>query len=60
MEKLPQILMIALTLFSLLMGANKHGKIPKSEPYSFWTSLIAVAIQSALLIWGGFFNNLFH
>lgn len=54
---IPQILIIALFLISLLIAANQHGK-PKKGNHDFWASLIAVIINFALLYWGGFFNNL--
>lgn len=54
----PQILIIVLFSISLLLAANKHGR-EKSGKENFWTSLVAMAITVGLLIWGGFFDNLF-
>jgi hypothetical protein len=53
--QLPQIIMIALLAMSLGVYLANHGK-PKTGEYNFWVGVIATAIQTALLVWGGFFN----
>lgn len=53
--RLPQIIIIA--LYSMNLGINlvKNGE-QRTGNYSFFTALIAVAINIALLRWGGFFG----
>jgi len=53
--KAPQIVYICIMALSLGMTASRHGE-PKKGNESFFISLIAVAIQTAILLWGGFFN----
>ena len=50
----PQIIVIVLYVFSLGISAAKHGE--RRENYNFWTTLIAVLIEVALLSWGGFWK----
>ncbi len=50
-----QIILMVLFVVSLCLGANQHGKL-KTGCHSFWIGLIAVAIHTALLYWGGFFD----
>jgi hypothetical protein len=57
MNTLPQIIWLALTLSGLLLIANQHGK--PSKPTNFWTSFAATVLVFLLLLWGGFFNQLF-
>lgn len=52
---IPQILMIILFSMSIGMSAVEHGK-PKTGNNSVWSSVIGVAIEVALLWWGGFFG----
>ena len=53
---LPQI--IILVLYTLLLGITlaKHGEVKKYEKYNFFTSLLSIIVQIALLYWGGFFD----
>lgn len=50
---IPQIIVIV--MFSLNVGISlaKHGQ--SQGRYSFWATLISVAIWVGLLTWGGFF-----
>lgn len=50
----PQIIMIAIDAVNLAVAAVHHGE-PKEENYNVFISLIALAIQLAILTWGGFF-----
>lgn len=51
----PQLVMLALVFASLGIAAAEHGK-PKTGTHSFWITLIAIAINLAILRWGGFFS----
>jgi hypothetical protein len=51
----PQITLIILWALALGITAEQHGK-PKKGNESFWRSLLSVAIISAILWWGGFWN----
>lgn len=53
--KAPQIIIIVMYAMSLGIAAVQHGE-PRNDKNNFFISSIAVAIQVALLIWGGFFN----
>jgi len=50
-----QIIMLALLASNLLLGAHFHGK-PRTGNYSFWVTLISVAVYFSLLVSGGYFN----
>jgi hypothetical protein len=47
--------MLALLASNLFFGAHFHGKERKGN-YSFWVTLISVAIYFSLLVSGGYFN----
>lgn len=49
----PQIILIVLYAMSLAISLCKHGE--DKGKYNFWSSLIAAAIDVAILKWGGFF-----
>jgi hypothetical protein len=54
----PQIIVIVLiVLYALSLGVvlSKHGK-PETRNHSVWSSLLAVAVMSALLWWAGFWS----
>jgi hypothetical protein len=52
---LPQIIYCALLFMALGLSLAQHGQTkPKTE--NFWTTLLAVIIQLALMWWGGFFG----
>lgn len=53
--KAPQIIIISLFALTLLTNAIKHGQRRRGT-VSFWMALVSVAIQAALLWWGGFFG----
>jgi hypothetical protein len=50
-----QIIMLILLSANLLLGAYLHGK-EKTGNYSFWATLVSVAVYFTLLKTGGFFN----
>ena len=51
---MPQIIMIALIISSIIISIVNHGK--KREPYNAYSVLIGAVFEVALLYWGGFFN----
>ena len=51
---IPQIIMIALIISSIVISIVNHGK--KREPYNAYSVLIGAALEVALLYWGGFFD----
>ena len=50
-----QIIMLVLLALNLLIGAHFHGK-ERTGKYSFWITLISVAVYFSLLVSGGYFN----
>ena len=50
-----QVIWLGLMMLSLGVTLAKHGK-PKTDNYSFGSSLIAFGIQFAILYYGGFFK----
>ena len=50
----PQIIMIALIISSIVISIVNHGK--KREPYNAYSVLIGAVFEVALLYWGGFFG----
>jgi hypothetical protein len=52
---IPQIIFLSLTFINLLLDANRHGK-KREKTENIWISLIATAITTSILYWGGFFN----
>jgi len=50
----PQIIMIALIISSIIISIVNHGK--KREPYNAYSVLIGAVFEVTLLYWGGFFN----
>lgn len=51
---IPQIIWITLTVFNIVYVAINHGK--EQPRYNAYATLISMALQSALMYWGGFFN----
>lgn len=51
----PQVIYLALMGLSLGVEMTKHGQ-PKTGKHNFGVMLIALAIQIALMRWGGFFG----
>lgn len=51
---IPQIIMIALIISSIVISIVNHGK--KREPYNAYNVLIGAVLEVALLYWGGFFG----
>ncbi len=52
--KMPQIVLIVLFCLSLGISMAKHGQ-EETKKHNFFTSLVSVAIEVSILIWGGFF-----
>ncbi|WP_166884911.1 hypothetical protein [Massilia sp. CCM 8734] len=52
----PQVIMVAWLALSLGVSMSQHGK-PRTGKHSFWISLTVVAINVAVLYWGGFFSG---
>lgn len=50
----PQIILLAIYVLNIAVVAAHHGE-PRKENYDVFISLLALAIQLALLTWGGFF-----
>lgn len=50
----PQIILLAIYVLNIAVVAAHHGET-REENYDVFISLIALAIQLALLTWGGFF-----
>lgn len=53
----PQIIYLILALISLMINANKHGKV-NDKPSNVWFTIVAFSIQISLLYWGGFFDSI--
>lgn len=51
---LPQIIWLALGIFSIAFVAVHHGE--EREPYNVNTEIAGFLIANALLFWGGFFS----
>jgi hypothetical protein len=50
----PQLVVIGLYIFGLVVSANKHGD--PAPDYSFWRQLLSTILGALLLAWGGFWN----
>ena len=50
---IPQVVMLVICLLNVVMSAIHHGE--EQEPYNVWTTLVGIAINLAILKWGGFF-----
>ena len=53
--KWPQVIWLVLAAVMLVVALAVHGK-PKEGEHSFYRTLLLVAINVALLLWGGFFS----
>jgi hypothetical protein len=51
----PQIIMICIMTISFSVNALKHGE-PRKDKYNVIYTLIGIAIEVGVLIWGGFFK----
>jgi hypothetical protein len=54
---LPQLIVIALMLFSLGISAQRSGT-PKTGDNNFWVDVTSTIITLVLLWWGGYFDVL--
>ena len=50
-----RVALIAIMLLGVGIALGKHGE-PKDGTYSFWSTLIAFALEMLLLWGGGFFR----
>ena len=53
----PQIIYLVLAFTSLMINANKHGKMSE-KPTNVWLAITAFSVQISLLYWGGFFDSI--
>ena len=53
MNWIPLVILFALTMIGLGVEGAKHGQ-KRDEVYNIWTSLVAVAIRWALILWAVF------
>jgi|GEM_PF-3387115 len=53
----PQLILIALSMFSLTLHLAQHGQ-ERTSKVSFPSYFVAVVIQTVLLYWGGFYDEL--
>lgn len=51
----PQIIIIVIMALSVTVNAVKHGE-QKTDRYHVGFTLIAIAIEAAVLWWGGFWK----
>lgn len=50
----PQIIWITLMAFNIVYTVINHGK--EQPPHNAYATLVSMALQFAILYWGGFFN----
>lgn len=50
----PQIVILVLYLVNIALSAIHHGE--EQEPYNVWVTMLGIAINFAILKWGGFFS----
>lgn len=53
----PQIIYLILAFTSLMINANRHGKV-SNKPSNVWFTIVAFSIQISLLYWGNFFDSI--
>lgn len=49
----PQIVILVLYLNNFVLSAVHHGE--EQEPYNVWITTLGIAVNFAILKWGGFF-----
>lgn len=49
----PQIVILVLYLNNFVLSIIHHGE--EQEPYNVWVTMLGIAINFAILKWGGFF-----
>lgn len=49
----PQIVILVLYLINIVLSAVHNGE--EQKPYNVWITMLGVAINFAILKWGGFF-----
>ena len=50
---IPQLVMLGLYVCNAILSIVHHGE--EQEPYNAWTTMLGIAINFAILKWGGFF-----
>ena len=50
---IPQIVMLVLYVCNVTLSIIHHGE--EQEPYNAWTTMLGIAVNFAILKWGGFF-----
>lgn len=50
----PQIVILVLYLVNIALSAIHHGE--EQAPYNVWVTMLGIAINFAILKWGGFFS----
>lgn len=49
----PQMVVLVMYLINITLNAVHHGE--EQEPYNVWMTMLGVAVNFAILKWGGFF-----
>ena len=49
----PQIVILVLYLNNFVLSVVHHGE--EQEPYNVWATMLGIAVNFAILKWGGFF-----
>lgn len=50
---IPQVVMLVVCLINFVTSAVHHGE--DQGPYNVWITMVGIAINLAILKWGGFF-----
>lgn len=50
---IPQLVMLVLYVCNAILSIVHHGE--EQEPYNAWTTMLGIAVNFAILKWGGFF-----
>jgi hypothetical protein len=53
---MPQIILLVLIFLQIVVGMKFHGELAKID---FRYTFVRVCLFQGILIWGGFYNNLF-
>lgn len=51
----PQIIYLALILYSIFEAASHHGE-QRTGRHNLWATLVSAALSVGLVYWGGFFG----
>lgn len=50
---IPQLVMLVLYASNAILSIIHHGE--EQEPYNVWVTMLGIAVNFAILKWGGFF-----